>query len=391
MPTIKADSATDKPAITAKNTSTGAGVWSNSETGASVIRQSKEGRGVLGESNNAQGVWGVSHAKFHGGVTGVNDNQSQEAGPGVYGQSRGTGIWGESETWHGVFGTTKSTTGGAGVHGLNTNGAGVFGQSQNSIGVLGISENHEGIHAQTKSIQTAALAAYQLNPQGTGAAIFAKSDSQVGGVGVWGSSQTGIGVVGMSETHEGVHAETKSTITAGLAAYQKNPTSHSAALFAKHEGGGVAGRFEGDVEVTGDIRLINADIAEDFTIADPTVEVGTVMIFDANGFLTPCYDAYDKKVVGVISGAGDYKPGMVLDKQVSSEHRMPIALLGKVFCKLDAQYGAVEVGDLLTTSPTLGHAMKASNPYKAFGSVIGKALRGLTEGQGLVPVLIALQ
>jgi hypothetical protein len=70
---------------------------------------------------------------------------------------------------------------------------------------------------------------------------------------------------------------------------------------------------------------------------------------------------------------------------------MPVALVGKVYCKVDAQYGPIEVGDLLTTSCTPGHAMKASDPLKAFGSVIGKALRPLEEGQGLIPILIALQ
>jgi hypothetical protein len=58
---------------------------------------------------------------------------------------------------------------------------------------------------------------------------------------------------------------------------------------------------------------------------------------------------------------------------------------------VDAQYGAIEVGDLLTTSSTPGHAMKTCDPLKAFGAVIGKALRPLTEGQGLIPILIALQ
>ena len=101
---------------------------------------------------------------------------------------------------------------------------------------------------------------------------------------------------------------------------------------------------------------------------------------------------YDKRVAGVISGAGDYKPGIVLDKrQPSSGNRQPVALLGKVFCKVDAQFGAIEVGDLLTSSPTPGHAMKTDDPFKAFGAVIGKALRPLTEGQGLIPILIALQ
>jgi hypothetical protein len=62
-----------------------------------------------------------------------------------------------------------------------------------------------------------------------------------------------------------------------------------------------------------------------------------------------------------------------------------------VYCKVDAQYSPIEVGDLLTTSPTPGHAMKADDPLKAFGTVIGKALRPLSEGQGLIPILIALQ
>jgi hypothetical protein len=58
---------------------------------------------------------------------------------------------------------------------------------------------------------------------------------------------------------------------------------------------------------------------------------------------------------------------------------------------VDTRFGSIDVGDLLTTSPNPGHAMKASDPLKAFGAVIGKALRPLNEGQGLIPILIALQ
>ena len=81
----------------------------------------------------------------------------------------------------------------------------------------------------------------------------------------------------------------------------------------------------------------------------------------------------------------------MLDKQPTHGNRSPVALLGKVFCKVDAGCAPIEVGDLLTTSDTPGHAMKAGDSTKAFGSVIGKALRPLSAGQGLIPVLIALQ
>jgi hypothetical protein len=96
-------------------------------------------------------------------------------------------------------------------------------------------------------------------------------------------------------------------------------------------------------------------------------------------------------VAGVVSCAGEYRHGLVLDKHPSQEGRVPVALVGKVYCKVDAEYSSIEVGDLLTTSPTEGHAMKAADAVKAFGCVIGKALGGLKQGRGLIPILVALQ
>ena len=45
--------------------------------------------------------------------------------------------------------------------------------------------------------------------------------------------------------------------------------------------------------------------------------------------------------------------------------------MGKVYCKVDAQDGTIEVGELLTTSPVRGQAMKTSDSMKALGAVIG--------------------
>jgi hypothetical protein len=148
----------------------------------------------------------------------------------------------------------------------------------------------------------------------------------------------------------------------------------------------------GNIQVTHDLVLVNSDCAEDFAISGTdAVEPGTVMVIDQEGALQPSQRAYDKRVAGVISGAGDLKPGIILGKQPSQEKRKPIALLGKVNCKVDAHYAPIQVGDLLTTSPTPGHAMKAEDPLMAFGAVIGKALRPQPQGQGLIPILIALQ
>jgi hypothetical protein len=143
---------------------------------------------------------------------------------------------------------------------------------------------------------------------------------------------------------------------------------------------------------SGDIILANADCAEYFDIADSQgIESGTVMVIEKEGKLRQSQKAYDKRVAGVISGAGNYRPGLLLDKKQSHDNRRSISLMGKVYCKVDAELNTIEIGDLLTTSSTPGHAMKATDPLKAFGAVIGKALSPLKRGKGLIPILIALQ
>jgi hypothetical protein len=67
-----------------------------------------------------------------------------------------------------------------------------------------------------------------------------------------------------------------------------------------------------------------------------------------------------------------------------------LALVGRVWCKVDATV-PIEVGDLLTTSPLVGHAMKVVDHARAAGAVLGKALRPLPAGTGLIPVLVTLQ
>ena len=191
-------------------------------------------------------------------------------------------------------------------------------------------------------------------------------------------------VVGESDGMHAVIGRTHSRFTGVLGI-------SDAGIGVQGRGGRLAGLFEGDVEVTGDIRLANADCAEDFTISGALhVEPGTVMVLDRNGTVRPSAEAFDTRVAGVVSGAGDYKPALVLDRQANRQHRQPIALMGKVFCKVDASFGAIEVGDLLTSSPTSGHAMKVPDPSQAVGALLGKALGPLASGCGLIPILVTL-
>ena len=60
-------------------------------------------------------------------------------------------------------------------------------------------------------------------------------------------------------------------------------------------------------------------------------------------------------------------------------------------CKVDADIAPIAVGDLLTTSPTKGHAQKVLDFEKATGAIIGKALKSLEKYKGKIPILVMLQ
>jgi hypothetical protein len=68
-----------------------------------------------------------------------------------------------------------------------------------------------------------------------------------------------------------------------------------------------------------------------------------------------------------------------------------VAPVGKVYCKVDADPSPITVGDLLTTAAPPGFGLKAADSSRAFGAVIGKALKPLAAGQGLIPILVALR
>ena len=149
---------------------------------------------------------------------------------------------------------------------------------------------------------------------------------------------------------------------------------------------------------SGDILLMNADCAEFFTIDEPAAEPGgvvepgsVVVLGDEGGALRLCDKEYDQRVVGVVSGAGRYRPGIVLDYQGPSDDRKPVALMGKVVCKVEADSAPITAGCLLTTSAVPGHARAATDRDLAFGAVLGKAMGALASGTGAIPVLVTLQ
>jgi hypothetical protein len=285
------------------------------------------GAGVKGDCPNGDGVQGFTQHPNHVGVIGVGG---------------GAGVKGDCPNGDGVQGFSK-----------NFDHAGVIGVNSTGVGVKGFSEGHDGVEG------------------------FTQDGNRAGVVGT--NTGTGNGVLGQCENGVGVHAT----------------STHGTGLVAS--GGRLAGFFDGDVEITRvlkvkvDVQLDGGDLAEQFSVAgDVAVEPGCVVVLAGDDCVRLSDQPYDRRVAGVVSGAGNYRPGLILDRQAGADRR-PLALSGKVWCKVDADCAPVELGDLLTTSPTPGHAMRATDSARAFGAVIGKALGSLPSGQALVPVLVALQ
>lgn len=258
-------------------------------------------------------------------------------------------------------------------------GPGVLGKGKDGPGVEGISDGGAGVEGFSNS-----------------------------GAGVSASSGSGPGISVTSTGGNGITAETINPIAHAIAAYQRASYPNTeipvlalpgAAIYGESKSG-YAGHFAGKVQIDAnlyvignvsahDVELTGQDCAEHFeSVEAEPIEPGTVMVLGEAGSLQESDRPYDKRVAGIVSGAGSYKPGVILGRP--AERSNLIALSGKVLCRVDADYGAIEVGDLLTTSKTPGHAMRAADAGKAFGAVLGKAMGPLPSGRGLIPVLVGL-
>ena len=362
---------------------------------------------IVGVSEQYTGVWGESHGPASGvygrSISSYGVNAESDSSAAVRGTSKtGRGVEGWSETTDGVFGWSRS---GFGVNGFSPSNTGVAGGSDAAYGVTG---DGGGTYAGVKGASR--------NGTGRGVEGWSTQNSGVWGIstsgaGVEGASTSGDGVVGVgrrgvvgiSETYQGVFG--KSGDNSGVvgesdrmhAMFAVTHSATSAGVFATNTAGGNAGLFQGDVRVTGDLILDGADVAEQFYVDhDAGIAAGCVVVLDDHGHLTTTTQPYDTRVAGIVSGAGDREPALVLDREPDGvqggnpARRMPLAVAGKAWCLADATHEPIKVGDLLTTAARPAHAMRVGNRLDAIGAVIGKALTPLREGTGPVLVLVGL-
>ena len=109
-----------------------------------------------------------------------------------------------------------------------------------------------------------------------------------------------------------------------------------------------------------------ADLAEMY-VADQDYPAGTVVEFGGNFEITATTQTHTPRIAGVVST----NPSYLMNSTLAGEYVLPIALTGRVPCKVS---GTVRKGDQMVASSTPGIAMALDKQLYEPGCVIGKAL-----------------
>ena len=236
------------------------------------------GEGILGLGRN--GVHGVSGSPSDSGVWGENSN----GGFGVSGSTN-------SQSTAGVWGDNQGT--GQGVKGTSAGGDAILGISK--------SKDHAGVSAGNDS------GGFGVWARGTPAGHFEGNVEVTGQLKTFEFAVTGLSVI------EGI-------MLVGATVQLNNGVSIT--------GGNVD--INGDLNCGGNLKIASgkdimlADCAEEFDVrCAASIDPGTVMVIENDGSVEPSRQPYDKRVAGVVSGAGNCRPAIVLDRQSSGCDRVP--------------------------------------------------------------------
>src|SRR6266849_4995589 len=322
-------------------------------------------RGIsFGTAGFANGVVAETSSPNGNGV--IGQNRASNGGNGVRGHADGTigfanGVVGESMSpnGNGVFGVNNASSGGVGVNGttLSPSGNGVIGNNPNTTGgggggVIGLTSSADfGFSYAVRGTATAST--------GSALAIFGETFSPNGAAGYFLNRGGGNIIVG----HTGINDT--------LSVFRVDST--------------------GRVFADGGFQPNGADFAESLPVTGSRNKYapGDLLVIDQAGKrrLALARDPYSTLVAGIYST----KPGMLgsthkIDEKAYAD-AVPLAVVGIVPCKVSAENGPIQAGDLLVASATPGHAMKGTDRGRMLGAVVGKALEPLQKGTGVIKVL----
>lgn len=149
---------------------------------------------------------------------------------------------------------------------------------------------------------------------------------------------------------------------------------------------------DGDIHAAGTVTGGGVDLAEAFPVVGPTAayEPGDVLVIATDR--TRTVEKSSRPYSALVAGVYATKPGVLLHEgpiDTILDEKVPMGLIGVIPTKVTGENGPIQVGDLLVTSSTAGHAMKADTAKLGFGMVLGKALEPFDgRGAGVIHVLV---
>jgi hypothetical protein len=291
----------------------------------------------------------------------------------------------------------------------------VVGSSSNSIvKVTNTNSSGHGVHCSYAGSAGEGFLCYSGGPRNAG--VCGRTTDATGvygsaniGTGVYGESDAGWGVYGKSDSNHGVHGESSSgtgvsgessTGNAGYFLAKSDNPSEALVIFSAGSGDLIEARTpgflfsdvefrvtnNGNVQADGSYTSPAADFAE-LVEANGKFEPGDVLVIGSNGNFCLSNEPNSPLVAGIYSARPGFVGGASTEED-ENDGKIPMAINGFVPCKVTMENGNVRPGDLLVSSSTPGHAMKAVNPKP--GTIVAKALES-SDSDGLIKVLVALQ
>ena len=320
-----------------------------------------------------------------GGVNGVIgiSHETERVGAGVYGWAQAT-----TGTSYGVRGVADSTTNGYGVYGHATAVTG------NTRGVYGISESTagRGVYGYTSATTGTTYGVYGDSNSDNGRGVYGVADNAAGGVGVEGESEIGAGVYGKSSSGFGVYGLSASNF-AIFGDTQR--VDHNYGVYTSDN------LYSLNYHTSGAImQVVQNGGSEPLETGDVVVFTGVVAPADANDpptiLVSKASSANSTTVAGVVY-ARYALAGETLEGAAKPGESLLIVVQGPAQVKTSAAAGAIQVGDLLSSSDQAGIAACAARitiegiQTVLPGTVFAKALEALESGEGWIYVFVTLQ
>jgi trimeric autotransporter adhesin len=414
-------------------------IWNGVAFGISVAASSTDANAAIFGTTTGTGPAGFfqntnaanTNTTLYGGTNGIgnaiavrgdNTNAANTAAA-IYGSTVGSGV--------GIYGITTGT--GAAIQGYTaTGGIAIYGTHD------GASNGFAGLFRNLNAANT--FPAIQAMTVGTGPGVRVIQNATSAGSGIDVLLQnTASTALGLSVNQQGLGSAgyfIKSGTGNNTTLYSQNsavgsagdfnvdnPSSSSSVLFAASNGTGAV-IHANHTGPSGPIAIFNssnvtvaridkagrgffnngtqtggADIAEMFDVegARENYEPGDVLVISeaTDRTVEKSSSPSSSKVVGVYAT----KPGVTLTEKGIDENLdrlVPMGVIGVIPTKVCNENGAIKRGDLLVTSSTSGHAMKAIaiNGDGVFpaGVIIGKALENFEGKQtGIIKVLVNIK